>query len=66
LENVTNNSAITHQPDRIVEYAKLTNIPVINGTIFVMLTDADPFITPFNMSQLDAHIVAGPAVYTAG
>ncbi|KIJ51443.1 hypothetical protein M422DRAFT_74299 [Sphaerobolus stellatus SS14] len=65
LHNVSGSTAITHQPDRIVEYAG-TNNPIINGTIFVMLTDANPVITPFNVSMLDAHIVAGPSVYTAG
>ena len=52
--NVTgNNTGTTVQP---LDYA-------INGTMFVALTDANPYITPHNVSQLNQHIVAGPAVY---
>lgn len=35
-------------------------------TRFVAITDIDLFVTPFNLSQLNAHIVAGPALYQAG
>ena len=38
---------------------------VINGTIFIAIVDADPFITPHNISMLNEHIVAGPAIYQA-
>ncbi|MCJ1463064.1 hypothetical protein MMC07_001669 [Pseudocyphellaria aurata] len=40
--------------------------PAINGTIFVALTDKDLFLTPFNLSQINPHVVAGPALYQAG
>ena len=40
--------------------------PAINGTMFVALTDKDLFLTPFNLSQINPHVVAGPALYQAG
>ncbi|KAI0630098.1 ferritin-like domain-containing protein [Trametes polyzona] len=40
--------------------------PVINGTVFVALTDSDPYVTPFNLTMLNPHIVAGPALYQSG
>ncbi|WEW59614.1 hypothetical protein PRK78_005091 [Emydomyces testavorans] len=40
--------------------------PAVNGTIFVAVTDENLFVTPFNLSLLNPHIVAGPAVYQAG
>ncbi|KAI0744232.1 Rds1 protein [Daedaleopsis nitida] len=48
----------------------------INGTIhyantpwwfrFIMITDDNPYVTPFNISMLNPHIVAGPAIYQSG
>ncbi|KAL5485073.1 RDS1 [Sanghuangporus weigelae] len=40
--------------------------PIVNGTMFIVLTDSNPFVTPFNVSELDAHVVAGPVVYQSG
>ncbi|EEP77545.1 conserved hypothetical protein [Uncinocarpus reesii 1704] len=40
--------------------------PGVNGTMFLAVTDADLYVTPFNLSLLNPHIVAGPAVYQAG
>lgn len=40
--------------------------PAVNGTIFVAITDDDPFLTPFNLSLINPHVVAGPALYQAG
>lgn len=40
--------------------------PAINGTVFVAITDSDLFVTPFNITMLNPHIVAGPALYQAG
>ncbi|TRM66844.1 ferritin-like domain-containing protein [Schizophyllum amplum] len=39
---------------------------VVNGTQFIVLTDTDLFVTPFNTSQMLPHVVAGPAVYQSG
>ncbi|EEP82971.1 protein rds1 [Uncinocarpus reesii 1704] len=40
--------------------------PAINGTMFIAITDADPVLTPFNLSMINPHVVAGPALYQAG
>jgi hypothetical protein len=40
--------------------------PAFNGTIFLAITDSDPFLTPFNLSLINPHVVAGPALYQAG
>jgi hypothetical protein len=32
--------------------------PAVNGTMFVALTDADPFLTPFNLSMINPHVRA--------
>ncbi|KAK2796829.1 hypothetical protein FQN49_009003, partial [Arthroderma sp. PD_2] len=40
--------------------------PAVNGTVFIAITDVDLFLTPFNLSLIDAHVVAGPALYLAG
>jgi len=40
--------------------------PVINGTQFIVITDSDLFVTPFNLSQMNPHVVAGPAMYQSG
>ncbi|GIJ86182.1 hypothetical protein Asppvi_005064 [Aspergillus pseudoviridinutans] len=52
----------TVQPD-LSTYA---GDPAINGTIFIAITDTDLFVTPFNISNVNSHIVAGPALYQAG
>ncbi|GIJ99845.1 hypothetical protein Aspvir_003853 [Aspergillus viridinutans] len=55
-------SGTTVQPD-LSTYA---GDPAINGTIFIAITDTDLFVTPFNISSVNSHIVAGPALYQAG
>lgn len=39
--------------------------PIVNGTVFVVLTDLDLFVTPHNLSLINEHVVAGPAMYQA-
>ncbi|RPD54764.1 Rds1 protein [Lentinus tigrinus ALCF2SS1-7] len=56
LTVLSNNTGSTIQPDE----------SFINGTMFVMITDDNPVITPFNVSMLNDHIVAGPALYQSG
>ncbi|CAL1707211.1 unnamed protein product [Somion occarium] len=67
LTNVSNNTALTTQPGGATIFQDVrndTDFPVINGTIFLLVTDADLFVTPYNLSQIEPHIVAGPALYT--
>lgn len=40
--------------------------PAVNGTIFIAITDRNLYVTPFNISLVNPHIVAGPALYQAG
>lgn len=43
--------------------------PAINGTMFVVLVDAATpalNLTSFNLTYMNSHIVAGPAIYIAG
>ncbi|KAL8702081.1 MAG: hypothetical protein Q9201_004583 [Fulgogasparrea decipioides] len=56
-----NNSGYTYQPEGFVYGTE----GIINGTMAVMLTDLDLFVTPFNTSMLNPHIVA-LGLYQAG
>lgn len=33
---------------------------------FLLVTDAEVYVTPFNFSEINTHVVAGPALYIAG
>jgi hypothetical protein len=64
LENITLegvNSAYTIQPNM----STWEGDPAVNGTMFIALTDADLYVTPYNLSMLNPH-VAALAVYQAG
>ncbi|PYI28417.1 putative stress response protein Rds1 [Aspergillus indologenus CBS 114.80] len=56
------NSGSTIQPD-VSTYA---GDPAANGTLFIAITDSDLFVTPFNITMLNPHVVAGPALYQSG
>lgn len=62
LTNISGNSGQTIQPN-VSTYA---GDPAINGTMFVALTDLNVYLTPFNLSMINPHVVAGPALYQAG
>lgn len=62
LTNISGNTGMTIQPD----VSTFAGDPAINGTMFVALTDLDLYITPFNFSMVNPHVVAGPALYQAG
>ncbi|KAI9061753.1 Rds1 protein [Trametes sanguinea] len=64
LTIVGKNTGFTYQPGEEI-YGDHT-ASVINGTMFIMVTDEDPYITPYNVSKLNEHVVAGPAVYQSG
>lgn len=40
--------------------------PAVNGTIFIAITDTNLSVTPYNISLINPHVVAGPALYQAG
>lgn len=61
LEITGNNTGYTYQPAGEVYQGD----PIVNDTMFVALTDANPFLTPFNLSMLNPHVVA-LGLYQAG
>ncbi|KIJ94209.1 hypothetical protein K443DRAFT_642254 [Laccaria amethystina LaAM-08-1] len=64
LDNIVNQTGTTIQPNGTV-FGNGSSA-VVNATMFIAITDEDIFVTPFNISMINAHIVAGPAVYQAG
>ncbi|MCJ1365375.1 hypothetical protein MMC16_004496 [Acarospora aff. strigata] len=62
LTNISGNSGMTIQPD----VSTFAGDPAINGTMFVAITDANLTVSPFNLSMINPHVVAGPALYQAG
>ncbi|OCH84302.1 Rds1 protein [Obba rivulosa] len=64
LTNISGNAGLTQQPGG--EIFGTGTAPLVNGTMFVLVTDSDPYVTPYNLSQLNPHVVAGPAIYQAG
>lgn len=62
--NNSNGSSLgdTMQPD----LATFAGDPAVNGTVFIAVTDNNPYLTPFNLSLINSHMVAGPALYQAG
>lgn len=48
------NTGFTFQPEGEVYQGD----PLINGTMFVALTDSNPYLTPFNLSLINTHVVA--------
>ncbi|KAG9639736.1 hypothetical protein KCU64_g13263, partial [Aureobasidium melanogenum] len=51
----SNNSGYTYQP-AAMNYGGGEGI--VNGTMFVALTDTDMFLTPFNLSMINPHVIA--------
>jgi hypothetical protein len=64
LVNISGSTGRTIQPGGGIFGNNST--PTVNGTIFVAVTDTDLYVTPFNTSFLNQHIVAGPAMYQSG
>ncbi|KAI0074649.1 Rds1 protein [Panus rudis PR-1116 ss-1] len=62
LTNVSGNTGVTTQPGGEI-YGNNT-FSTVNGTVFLLVTDSDLFVTPYNLSMIEPHIVAGPALYT--
>ena len=61
LNTTGKNEGWSYQPDREVYEGD----PAVNGTMFVALTDSDLFLTPFNLSMINPHVVA-LGMYQAG
>ena len=56
-----NNTGFTYQPNGTV----YGDEGIVNGTMAVMITDSDLFVTPFNTTMLNPHVVA-LGLYQAG
>ncbi|ODQ58012.1 hypothetical protein WICANDRAFT_34481 [Wickerhamomyces anomalus NRRL Y-366-8] len=61
--NTDENTAWAIQPNATV--FPNSNNTIVNGTVFVVLTDEQVPITPFNITQINGHVVAGPVLYQA-
>jgi hypothetical protein len=61
LEITGDNVGFTYQPAGEVYQGD----PMANDTMFIALTDANPFLTPFNLSMINPHVVA-LGLYQAG
>jgi hypothetical protein len=61
LEITGQNEGYTYQPASEVYQGD----PAVNGTMFVAITDSDLFLTPFNLSMINPHVVA-LGLYQAG
>ncbi|GAB7348851.1 hypothetical protein MBLNU459_g7556t1 [Dothideomycetes sp. NU459] len=55
------NTGYTYQPAEEVYMGD----GIVNGTMFIALTDTDMFLTPFNLSMINPHVVA-LGLYQAG
>ncbi|KAJ7184563.1 Rds1 protein [Mycena filopes] len=64
LFNINGTSGSTLQPGGTI--FGNGSAALVNGTVFIAVTDNNTFVTPFNLSELNAHIVAGPAMYQSG
>jgi len=61
LTTTGSSSGFTFQPaDEVYE-----GDPAVNGTMFIALTDSNLFLTPFNLSMINPHVVA-LGLYQAG
>ncbi|KAK5661613.1 hypothetical protein OQA88_9713 [Cercophora sp. LCS_1] len=61
LQDVANNSAWTVQPN----VSTFAGDPAVNGTMYLVLTDEEVYVTPFNLSMLNPRVY-GVALYQAG
>lgn len=62
LVNISGNMASCVQPNM----STFAGDPAVNGTMFVAVTSQNPYVTPFNLSNVNPYVYAGPALYQAG
>ena len=55
LIKTSNNTGYTYQPAGFVYEG---GAGIVNGTMFVALTDTDMFLTPFNLTMINPHVIA--------
>lgn len=66
LENIKGDTATVKVPAGYVLPTLEGLDPIINGTMFVAITDSDLFVTPFNLTMINDVLVAGPAILQSG
>ena len=64
VNNGSNNTGYTIQPFASVFGAGTT--PLLNGTVYCLITDEAIPVTPYNLSLIEGHVLAGPALYNIG
>ncbi|KAJ5049365.1 hypothetical protein NUH16_007883 [Penicillium rubens] len=70
--SINGNNGTNSTVDGIRGYTTQPNLetyqgnPAFNGTIFIAITDSNQYVSPFNLSLINPHVVAGPALYQAG
>lgn len=64
LTLTSDNTGTTIQPNGTV-FPETPDDPLVNGTSFVVIVDKDLYVTSYNLSLINAHVVAGPAIYRA-
>lgn len=62
LQNITANSGVAIQPNT----STFAGDPTINGTSFIVITSSNDYVTPFNLSNINPFVYAGPALYSSG
>lgn len=62
LLNISGNTGVAIQPNT----STFAGDPTINGTSFIAITSQDVFVTPFNLSNINPFVYAGPALYSSG
>lgn len=62
LQNISGNTAVAIQPNTNT----FAGDPTINGTVFLAITSQDIYVTPYNLSNINPYVYAGPALYASG
>ena len=62
LVNISGNTASAVQPNM----STFAGDPAVNGTMFLAITSADIYVTPYNLSNINSYVYAGPGLYQAG
>lgn len=62
LMNISGNTGVAIQPNT----STYAGDPTTNGTSFIVITSEDVYVTPFNLSNINPFVYAGPALYASG
>lgn len=63
LKDIKGNSGWTTQPKTTV--FPNSNNTIVNGTVFVAVVDEKVNLSPYNLTKINDHVIAGPALYQA-